>query len=212
LGRDAHPGNAIRGLDRRDQHLTNNTESQKLRRISLTEFVARTTTPHANEVRTSARPRASTRGSFFGVGSLRFAARSWSPRPGRARASRVWPRMVRRGSTVRVRQRALAKAPQPGLLLSGPLARSTACGGYGAPYGALSSRSVSVRREKRPRCDQGRTQPRPLRSRAAELGLLDVLGRVRGLAKPRMPGFLFGCAVACLTGTGPVGTAGTPRP
>ena len=122
------------------------------------------------------------------------------------------PLMVRRGSTVRVRQRALEKRRKPGLLLSGPLARSTACGGYGALYGALSSKSVSVRREKRPRCDQGRTQPRPLRSRAAELGLLDVLGRVRGLAKPRMPGFLFGCAVACLTGTGPVGTAGTPRP
>jgi hypothetical protein len=31
-----------------------------------------------------------------------------------------------------------------------------------------------------------------------------------GLQNPACPG-LFSCAVACLTGTGPVGTAGTPR-
>jgi hypothetical protein len=54
-------------------------------------------------------------------------------------------RMVRRGSTVRVRQRALQKPRKAALLLSGALARSTACSGYGALYGAFRSKSVSVR-------------------------------------------------------------------
>src|SRR5919198_3461507 len=40
--------------------------------------------------------------------------------------------MVRRGSTARVRQRALQKPRKLGLLRSPELARSTACGGYGA--------------------------------------------------------------------------------
>jgi hypothetical protein len=64
------------------------------------------------------------------------------------------PKMVRRGSTVRVRQRALQKPRKTRLLLSGALARFTARGRYGALYGAFRSRSVSVRREKRPHCDQ----------------------------------------------------------
>src|SRR5262249_35668092 len=70
------------------------------------------------------------------------------PLPWVATACRL-ERMVRRGSTVRVRQRALQKPRKPGLLLSGPLARSTACGGYGALYGAFRSRDVSVRGENR---------------------------------------------------------------
>ena len=56
------------------------------------------------------------------------------------------------GSTVRVRQRALQRPRKTGLLLSGPLARSTTCGRYGALYGASRSRSISVRGEKRPHC------------------------------------------------------------
>jgi hypothetical protein len=60
--------------------------------------------------------------------------------------------MVRRGSTVRVRQRALQKPRKAGLLLSCSLARSTACGGYGALYGAFRSRSVSVSDQKWPHC------------------------------------------------------------
>jgi hypothetical protein len=76
-------------------------------------------TARANMVRTSACPRASTRGSLPQVRSLRFAAVSWSRRPGRARASLPCPRMVRRGSTVRVRQRASGekKSPCSGFLL-----------------------------------------------------------------------------------------------
>jgi hypothetical protein len=40
--------------------------------------------------------------------------------------------MARRGSTVRVRQRALQKPRKQGLLVSDPLEQSPACGGYGA--------------------------------------------------------------------------------
>jgi hypothetical protein len=47
--------------------------------------------------------------------------------------------MVRRGSPVRVRKRALEKPRKTRLLLSLSLARSTACGGYGALYGAFRS-------------------------------------------------------------------------
>ena len=70
-------------------------------------------TRRANVVRTSPRPRASTHGSLLRVRSLRFAALSRSRRPGRARASRLWPRMVRRRSTVRVRQRAFEEGKSP---------------------------------------------------------------------------------------------------
>ena len=57
---------------------------------------------------------------------------------------------LRRGSTVRVRQRALQKPRKAGLSHSGALAWSTTCGRYGAPYGAFRSRSVCVRSQKRP--------------------------------------------------------------
>ena len=45
--------------------------------------------------------------------------------------------MVRRGSTVRVRQRALQSPCKSADLCSGRLADSAACGGYGAVYGAF---------------------------------------------------------------------------
>ena len=69
--------------------------------------------------------------------------------------------MVRRGSTVRVRQRALQKPRKAGLLLSDPLARRTACSGYGALYGAFRLRSVSVAAKKRPNRGQSRGSVRP---------------------------------------------------
>src|ERR1051325_1346307 len=48
--------------------------------------------------------------------------------------------MVRRGSTVRVRQRALQKRRTSALSRSGRLAPCRTCGGYGADYGALTLR------------------------------------------------------------------------
>jgi hypothetical protein len=48
--------------------------------------------------------------------------------------------MVRRGSTVRVRQRALQKRRTSALSRSGRLALCRTCGGYGADYGALTLR------------------------------------------------------------------------
>ena len=56
------------------------------------------------------------------------------------------PKMVRRGSTVRVRQRALQKPCTAPLSLSDRLARRPACGGYGALYGAFRFRRPSWRR------------------------------------------------------------------
>jgi hypothetical protein len=55
--------------------------------------------------------------------------------------------MVRRGSTVRVRQRALQRPRKTTLLLYLPLARSTLCGRYGALYGAFGSEAGAVDRE-----------------------------------------------------------------
>src|SRR5579884_475386 len=49
--------------------------------------------------------------------------------------------MVRRGSTVRVRQRALQKRRTSALSRSGQLASRRTCGGYGAVYGAFASRT-----------------------------------------------------------------------
>jgi hypothetical protein len=46
--------------------------------------------------------------------------------------------MVRRGSTVRVRQRTLQKRRKSRLFLSGIFAEAPVCGGYGALYGAFS--------------------------------------------------------------------------
>jgi hypothetical protein len=50
--------------------------------------------------------------------------------------------MVRRGSTVRVRQRALQKPRKSGFLRSGRLAPRRMCSGYGAVYGAFSFRTA----------------------------------------------------------------------
>jgi len=49
--------------------------------------------------------------------------------------------MVRRGSTVRVRQRALQKRRKSALCRSGRLAPRRTCGGYGAVYGAFAPRT-----------------------------------------------------------------------
>jgi hypothetical protein len=57
--------------------------------------------------------------------------------------SRRMKRMVRRGSTVRVRQRALQKSRKRRLFLSSELAGAPVCGGYGAVYGAFRSGSRS---------------------------------------------------------------------
>jgi hypothetical protein len=46
--------------------------------------------------------------------------------------------MVRRGSTVRVRQRALQKRRKSAFLRSDRLAPRRMCGGYGAVYGAFA--------------------------------------------------------------------------
>jgi hypothetical protein len=51
--------------------------------------------------------------------------------------------MVRRGSTVRVRQRALQKRRKSMLSPSGRLAVRRSCGGYGAVYGAFAFRAAS---------------------------------------------------------------------
>src|SRR5438094_45643 len=55
--------------------------------------------------------------------------------------------MVRRGSTVRVRQRALQKRRTSALSRSGRLALDPACGGYGAVYGAFASTTPLRRRQ-----------------------------------------------------------------
>jgi len=52
--------------------------------------------------------------------------------------------MVRRGSPVRVRKRALQKPRRAGLSLGAPLP-SAACGGYGARYGAFTVTSLEAR-------------------------------------------------------------------
>jgi hypothetical protein len=60
--------------------------------------------------------------------------------------------MVRRGSTVRVRQRALQKPRKSGLSRSDRLAPGRSCGGYGAVFGAPRLRSDGspvVERESR---------------------------------------------------------------
>ena len=53
--------------------------------------------------------------------------------------------MVRRGSTVRVRQRALQKRRIVALFRSDGLAPSPTCGAYGAVYGSFGSRTVSAK-------------------------------------------------------------------
>src|SRR5204862_511216 len=57
---------------------------------------------------------------------------------------------VRRGSTVRVRQRALQKACTAAAYRAEPLAPSSTCGGYGALYGAFRSKTSSAARAESP--------------------------------------------------------------
>ena len=76
------------------------TTSRLVAATALVVTLSNSQTNRANEMRTSARPRAGTRGSRLFVRSLRFAA------------------MVRRGSTVRVRQRASQKPCKWAFLLS----------------------------------------------------------------------------------------------
>jgi hypothetical protein len=68
-------------------------------------------------------------------GSNRSIRSRWQP------TATVSERMVRRGSTVRVRQRSLQKSCPAGLFLSDELAQAPACGGYGAVYGAFRSKT-----------------------------------------------------------------------
>jgi hypothetical protein len=95
--------------------------------------------------------------------------------------------MVRRGSTVRVRQRALQNPRKTGLLLSVPLAQPSACGRYGALYGAFRSRTPSSkdRRDQviaRRRCPPPRSprrpRPRVLQSRSLSERSFDTLHAV----------------------------------
>src|ERR671922_2459025 len=53
--------------------------------------------------------------------------------------------MVRRGSTVRVRQRALQKRRTSAFSHSAQFARTAACSAYGAVYGAFASRTLARR-------------------------------------------------------------------
>jgi hypothetical protein len=57
-------------------------------------------------------------------------------------------RMVRRGRRFEFRQRALQERRKPALFLSRGLARSPACGGYGALYGAFRFRTRAGKRRK----------------------------------------------------------------
>jgi hypothetical protein len=68
-------------------------------------------------------------------------------RNGRQPRATARDRMVRRGSTVRVRQRALQKPRMTGLLVSDRVADSRTWGRYGALYGAFRSKT----RSKQPR-------------------------------------------------------------
>jgi hypothetical protein len=91
--------------------------------------------------------------------------------------------MVRRGSTVRVRQRALQKPRKAGLIRSGALAWSTTCDGYGALYGAFRSRRASVRSQKRPHWARRRSFHRDvlrgLPHRAGDFGVAVVCWLIR---------------------------------
>ncbi len=67
------------------------------------------------------------------------------PKPSRsASLRRMNTSMVRRGSTVRVRQRALQKRRTSALSRSGRLAPCRTCGGYGAVYGAFALAATST--------------------------------------------------------------------
>ena len=107
------------------------------------------TTRRGYETGTSARARAVTRGHCRHTMNGRFAGQTCSRMPGRVRAYRLRTSMVRRGSTVRVRQRALQKPRKSRLFLSSELARTPICGTHGAVYGAFRSRTPARCRRKR---------------------------------------------------------------
>jgi hypothetical protein len=67
------------------------------------------TTRGGYDTGTSAWARAGTRGHDRHASKSRFAGKTWSREPGRVRQYPLGTSMVRRGSTVRVRQRALQK-------------------------------------------------------------------------------------------------------
>src|SRR5919201_5202378 len=85
--------------------------------------------------------------------SLRNGRNKRKPLPWVATGCRL-ERMVRRGSTVRVRQRALQKRRTSALSRSGGLAPRPTCGGYGALDGAFRSRSECERRRSIGDCDR----------------------------------------------------------
>src|SRR5438132_10531014 len=68
--------------------------------------------------------------------------------------------MVRRGSTVRVRQRALQKPRMPALFISDRFADSRTWGRYGALYGAFRSKTA-IREPDRPGARRGGERRRP---------------------------------------------------
>jgi hypothetical protein len=84
----------------------------------------------------------------------------------RCRALR--PVMVRRGSTVRVRQRALQNPRTSGCSRSDRLAFRQSCAGYGAVYGASKSRTASA---KVHRDEKSPTSAKPRRARPGDTEL-----------------------------------------
>jgi hypothetical protein len=115
---------------------------------------AQSTVP-ASPLRPSAAPLTAVRPpvwSIYGAERAQMAAiRGESDgQQNRSNKPRSWPRvaiscahneMVRRGSTVRVRQRALQKRRTSALSRSALLAAPRTCGGYGAVYGAFALRT-----------------------------------------------------------------------
>jgi hypothetical protein len=79
--------------------------------------------------------------------------------------------MVRRGSTVRVRQRALQNPRKPGLFVSDRFAGSRTWGRYGALYGAFRSKTPSWRAASPSRAQVRKRGPRFI----ARLGLSPFL-------------------------------------
>jgi len=76
----------------------------------------------------------------------RFAGRTPTLVPNGGRPSRPWTSMIRRGSAVRVRQRALQKTSKSRPFVSDRLARAPVCRRYRAFYGAFRSERRSVAR------------------------------------------------------------------
>src|SRR5262245_46549429 len=91
--------------------------------------------------------------------------------------------MVRRGSTVRVRQRALQKRRTSALSRSGRLALHPACGGCGAVYGAFAFRTPLRSPWAPPLCPRSSYRRwRPWRKRAS--GACDALALGTGKETP----------------------------